>query len=624
MPNPKLEKLTKLLELLKTDTITPAEIEKFLALVLKVIKDANDNFTNLSQQNLEAISTALESIQKQCEEASKCAKEDISSYTSNEKQSLISDLQNTLNEATAEVARLKSFVPKNGTPGKDGKDGKDADEQKILADLLAQVKLPEYKETVLDNAEQIITKINDLPSDSEFQIDVSRIKGLPSQKNLVTGARYLQNLVDVAITSPTNNQVLKYNSTTGRWENGAGGAGASPLTTKGDLYGFSTLDARIPVGADGTVLTADSTQALGVKWAAVSGTGTVTTVSVVTANGVSGSVANPTTTPAITLTLGAITPTTVNSITLSGSATPTLAVTGTSAISGTNTGDQTITLTGEVTGSGTGSFAATLTNSAVIGKVLTGYVSGAGTVAATDTILQAIQKLNGNDATNANLTGVITSVGNATSIASQTGTGTKFVVDTSPTLVTPNIGVATATSINKVTITQPATSATLTVADGKTLTSSFNATFNGADQTFTGSGTAVTTFPNENSTLAGVVGSDRAVAQTAAKTLATYTLGAADASFLVSANVLVTTSTTHAFTVTVSYTDEGNTARVLTLQFSSLAGAFVTSIANAAGAVPYEGSPVHIRCKASTTIIVASTGTFTTVTYNIEERIVKL
>jgi hypothetical protein len=36
--------------------------------------------------------------------------------------------------------------------------------------------------------------------------------------------------------------------------------------------------------------------------------------------------------------------------------------------------------------------------------------------------------------TNANLTGAITSVGNATSIASQTGTGTKFVVDTSPTI----------------------------------------------------------------------------------------------------------------------------------------------------------------------------------------------
>src|SRR3972149_1047857 len=41
------------------------------------------------------------------------------------------------------------------------------------------------------------------------------------------------------------------------------------------------------------------------------GEGTVTFASVVTANGVSGSVATATTTPAITLTLGAITPTTI-------------------------------------------------------------------------------------------------------------------------------------------------------------------------------------------------------------------------------------------------------------------------------------------------------------------------
>ncbi len=76
----------------------------------------------------------------------------------------------------------------------------------------------------------------------------------------------------------------------------------------------------------------------------------------------------------------------------------------------------------------------------------------------------------GNVTTNANLTGPITSVGNATSIASQTGTGTKFVVDTSPTLVTPILGVATTTTINKLAITAPATGSTLTIPDGVTLT----------------------------------------------------------------------------------------------------------------------------------------------------------
>jgi hypothetical protein len=45
-------------------------------------------------------------------------------------------------------------------------------------------------------------------------------------------------------------------------------AGAvSPLTTKGDVYTFSTSDARLAVGANDTVLTADSAQATGLKWA---------------------------------------------------------------------------------------------------------------------------------------------------------------------------------------------------------------------------------------------------------------------------------------------------------------------------------------------------------------------
>lgn len=45
-----------------------------------------------------------------------------------------------------------------------------------------------------------------------------------------------------------------------------GPPGASPLTTKGDIFGYDVADARIPVGADNTALIADSTQALGVRW----------------------------------------------------------------------------------------------------------------------------------------------------------------------------------------------------------------------------------------------------------------------------------------------------------------------------------------------------------------------
>lgn len=103
--------------------------------------------------------------------------------------------------------------------------------------------------------------------------------------------------------------------------------------------------------------------------APASGTGTVTSVSITTANGISGSVATPTSTPAITLVLGAITP---ESVAASGT------ITG-SNLSGTNTGDQT-----NITGN-----AATVT-------------------------------------TNANLTGPITSIGNATSIANAAVTYAKI------------------------------------------------------------------------------------------------------------------------------------------------------------------------------------------------------
>jgi len=71
-----------------------------------------------------------------------------------------------------------------------------------------------------------------------------------------------------------------------------------------------------------------------------------------------------------------------------------------------------------------------------------------------------------------NLTGPITSVGPATSVAAQTGTGSTFVMNTSPTLVTPVLGVATATSINGTTIpaskTLVATDSTVYVVPSQT------------------------------------------------------------------------------------------------------------------------------------------------------------
>jgi hypothetical protein len=95
-----------------------------------------------------------------------------------------------------------------------------------------------------------------------------------------------------------------------------------------------------------------------------------------------------------------------------------------------------------------------------------------------------------------NVTGTLPVANGGTGVTSSTGT-TAVVLSTSPTLVTPVLGVATATSVNKVALTAPATSATLTIADGKTLTASNSLTLAGTDAT-------TMTFPSSSATVAGL------------------------------------------------------------------------------------------------------------------------
>lgn len=114
-----------------------------------------------------------------------------------------------------------------------------------------------------------------------------------------------------------------------------GGTGNTSYA-KGDILvatGATTL-AKLPVGADGTVLTADAAQTTGLKYSAVTGTGTVTTIPDGSTNGVTWVVANRTTTPTFTFSLGAISPTSIST----GSV-MTSTVTGTSlTITGLGTG----------------------------------------------------------------------------------------------------------------------------------------------------------------------------------------------------------------------------------------------------------------------------------------------
>lgn len=77
-----------------------------------------------------------------------------------------------------------------------------------------------------------------------------------------------------SFTSPTNYTPTDTDNITSHLQaidtvlaNTGGASGTpSPLTTKGDLYTYSTTEARLPIGTDGQILSADSSTTTGLSW----------------------------------------------------------------------------------------------------------------------------------------------------------------------------------------------------------------------------------------------------------------------------------------------------------------------------------------------------------------------
>jgi hypothetical protein len=121
-----------------------------------------------------------------------------------------------------------------------------------------------------------------------------------------------------------------------------------------------------------------------------------------------------------------------------------------------------------------------------------------------------------------------------------------------------------------------------------------------------------------------IVATGRAVGVSAQQTsLCTFT-PTADSSFLVWANVNLTTLGSANFQVDVTFTDETNTARTQILQFIK-DNAASTSFSIVTNAVSYNGTAVSIRVKANTAVTIkTNAGTYTSCVYNIEGFILQI
>jgi hypothetical protein len=109
--------------------------------------------------------------------------------------------------------------------------------------------------------------VTDLPADFDIALQGvdTRLKALQPGTTLgdISYSSATAN-TNTRLPIGTTGQVLAVSGGVPAWTTTAD---VTPLTTKGDLFTFTTVDARLPVGTNNQVLVADSAEATGLKWA---------------------------------------------------------------------------------------------------------------------------------------------------------------------------------------------------------------------------------------------------------------------------------------------------------------------------------------------------------------------
>jgi hypothetical protein len=330
----------------------------------------------------------------------------------------------------------------------------------------------------------------------------------------ITGNAFIGGTINVASTSVSNISNVSFTNgiiTSGTWSGSTitafyGGTGLQGPSAIGDLIVANTATtwSRYATSAtSGQVLTSNGT-GNAPTWQAVPASAASSVAVAPTVVNASFFVTAVNTSNSSGLGLSTITTFVVNPsngiVSLSG-----LAVTNTTA--STNTTSGALIVSGGLGLAGNAFIGGTINVASTSASVISGisFVNGAITVGAWNSTVIAPQ-YGGTGLNNSSATGLLqyssgtasvitTSSALANIISDDTGSGA-LVFATSPVLVTPTLGVASATSINKVVFTAPATSATLTLVDGSTLITS------GANSlTLTTTATTNATFPSGTKTL---------------------------------------------------------------------------------------------------------------------------
>lgn len=407
-----MENLDKLTKLLGADRIMTADdIQQILLGIMEILKSYKEGTESINEETKQVVNSLLEHTVKYNQET-------ISDFKSEAEKAhgeRMKELQDFLSEVKVTLGDMEVMMS-------EVKDGKDADEEKVIEEVISRIKIDPTVVTV--TAEEIRDRLASLKD--EDRLDKSAIKGLDKviqQKDLDYAIATLQQQASFLINKGGLKTVSHDVSLSGDGtpESPLAVVSSSGLTLQTDGVANGSQTLLNLVGGTNVTLTDNGTGSVTIAATGGSGSGDVVGPASATDNAVvryDGTTGKLVQNSAVTIadTTGDITAGKYNTVAISGSSTPTLTVTGTTAVSGTNTGDQTsiVGITGTKAQFDTA-------------------VSDGGIVFVGD----VISTTNFASTTSAQLAGVI---------SDETGSGA-LVFGTSPDLTTPDINDATADSL---------------------------------------------------------------------------------------------------------------------------------------------------------------------------------
>lgn len=200
-------KLAKMLEnkqLLETD-----DLKGFVTDIVNAFAQFRSASQEVNKDTKDTLNLALKQLNQEHDRIF----EELQTTKQEAKSDVSEAIKGALTECKNMCDSIMAMRPKDGEPGKD------ADEEYIIAELLKRIpQMPEIPD--MDAfSEQV---------DGKIQKVYEHIK---KSNNGFPGVRALQNLIDVSVSTPTNGQVLAYNTTSSRWENSTAGGGSGTVTS---------------------------------------------------------------------------------------------------------------------------------------------------------------------------------------------------------------------------------------------------------------------------------------------------------------------------------------------------------------------------------------------------------